>query len=553
MDRTDTATEPAAVEAGSRDGRGGRDPPGAAQEPRAATRQRRAASPGRRARGQGDAAPARRRGGRSTPAAREPGEPTADAATPPSTKPTTAATPADRPEAAAEAAGTPGDATQEPVGRPADAPVATPRRRHGPQPARQPADRPRRRRRPPRTADRGASDAGEHRGASGVDAPRRRRRGAAAAAGAATAAATASATRPLTTGEPTTVTRRPRPRPDPARRRAPRTPPDRTDSGAEAAVAAAGRSGGSRSRRTAGAEPAAPTRRAAADAAPRTQVAGGAASPRAAPRGASARAARATGRDGAPPSRAVPIPAAGHRQADGHHRARRARPDRGARGGRARPALRDPHRARTSMVGNVYLGRVQNVLPGMEAAFVDVGRGRNGVLYAGEVNYSPRTSRARAPRIEQLLKPARPCMVQVTKDPMGGKGARLTAQPQPRRAATSCSRPNQNLQGISRRLGDDARKRLKTLLKRVKPPEHGVIVRTAAEGATEEALEADLRRLLRDLGRHPEAGEEGQGARRPLRGARAHRARRARPVHRRGVPRARHRLASASTTRSWAT
>jgi ribonuclease E len=149
----------------------------------------------------------------------------------------------------------------------------------------------------------------------------------------------------------------------------------------------------------------------------------------------------------------------------------------------------------TSMVGNVYLGRVQNVLPGMEAAFVDVGRGRNGVLYAGEVNYSPEDIEGPAPRIEQMLKPGQAVMVQVTKDPMGGKGARLTAN------LSLAGRylvlaPNQNLQGISRRLGDDARKRLKSMLKRVKPPEHGVIVRTAAEGVSEEALEADLRRLL---------------------------------------------------------
>jgi ribonuclease E len=149
----------------------------------------------------------------------------------------------------------------------------------------------------------------------------------------------------------------------------------------------------------------------------------------------------------------------------------------------------------TSMVGNVYLGRVQNVLPGMEAAFVDVGRGRNGVLYAGEVNYAPEDIEGPAPRIEQILKAGQGVMVQVTKDPMGGKGARLTAN------LSLAGRfivlaPNQNLQGISRRLDDDARKRLKTMLKRVKPPEHGVIVRTAAEAATEEELEADLRRLL---------------------------------------------------------
>jgi ribonuclease E len=149
----------------------------------------------------------------------------------------------------------------------------------------------------------------------------------------------------------------------------------------------------------------------------------------------------------------------------------------------------------TSMVGNIYLGRVQNVLPGMEAAFIDVGRGRNGVLYAGEVNYSPEDIEGAAPRIEQLLKAGQAVMVQVTKDPMGGKGARLTAN------LSLAGRylvlaPNQDLQGISRRLPDEARTRLKALLKRVKPPEHGVIVRTAAESASEEALEADLRRLL---------------------------------------------------------
>jgi ribonuclease E len=163
----------------------------------------------------------------------------------------------------------------------------------------------------------------------------------------------------------------------------------------------------------------------------------------------------------------------------------------------------------TSMVGNVYLGRVQNVLPGMEAAFIDVGRGRNGVLYAGEVNYDPADVEGPAPRIEQLLKPSQAVMVQVTKDPMGGKGARLTAN------LSLAGRylvlaPNQNLQGISRRLGEDARTRLKTMLKRVKPAEHGVIVRTAAEGATEEALEADLRRLLRIWDDIQQAAKKGK-------------------------------------------
>jgi len=150
----------------------------------------------------------------------------------------------------------------------------------------------------------------------------------------------------------------------------------------------------------------------------------------------------------------------------------------------------------TSMVGNVYLGRVQNVLPGMEAAFVDVGRGRNGVLYAGEVNYTPEDLEGPAPRIEQVLKAGQAVLVQVTKDPMGGKGARLTAQISlPGRFVVFA--PNQSLSGISRRLGDNERKRLKTIMRKIKPDEHGVIVRTAAEGASDEALTHDLERLIR--------------------------------------------------------
>jgi ribonuclease E len=151
----------------------------------------------------------------------------------------------------------------------------------------------------------------------------------------------------------------------------------------------------------------------------------------------------------------------------------------------------------TSMVGNVYLGRVQNVLPGMEAAFVDVGRGRNGVLYAGEVNYSLEDVEGPAPRIEQVLKPGQSVIVQVSKDPMGGKGARLTAN------LSLAGRylvlaPDQDLSGISRRLSEDVRKRLKSILKKVKPDRHGVIVRTAAEGATDEQVRDDLERLLRE-------------------------------------------------------
>jgi len=149
----------------------------------------------------------------------------------------------------------------------------------------------------------------------------------------------------------------------------------------------------------------------------------------------------------------------------------------------------------TSMVGNVYLGRVQNVLPGMEAAFVDVGRGRNAVLYAGEVNWSPEDLEGAAPRIEQVLKNGQSVLVQVTKDPIGGKGARLTAQISlPGRYLVLA--PNSAVSGISRRLPDDERRRLKAIFKQLQPDRHGLIVRTAAEGATEAALAADLERLL---------------------------------------------------------
>ncbi|MFL5737302.1 MAG: Rne/Rng family ribonuclease [Actinomycetota bacterium] len=147
-----------------------------------------------------------------------------------------------------------------------------------------------------------------------------------------------------------------------------------------------------------------------------------------------------------------------------------------------------------SMVGNVYLGRVQNVLPGMEAAFVDIGRGRNAVLYAGEVNYSDEDLEGPAPRIEQVLKSGQSILVQVTKDPMGGKGSRLTAQISlPGRYLVLV--PNSQVSGISRRLPDDERRRLKAIVKKLKPESHGLIVRTAAYGASEEALAADVARL----------------------------------------------------------
>jgi ribonuclease E len=150
-----------------------------------------------------------------------------------------------------------------------------------------------------------------------------------------------------------------------------------------------------------------------------------------------------------------------------------------------------------SMVGNVYLGRVQNVLPGMEAAFIDVGKGRNAVLYAGEVNYSPEDLEGAAPRIEHVLKSGNSVLVQVTKDPIGGKGARLTAQiSMPGRYLVLV--PNSDITGISRRLPDEERKRLKQILRTIRPEGHGVIIRTAAEDADEEALAADQARLLEE-------------------------------------------------------
>ncbi|MCF8527420.1 MAG: Rne/Rng family ribonuclease, partial [Candidatus Nanopelagicales bacterium] len=147
-----------------------------------------------------------------------------------------------------------------------------------------------------------------------------------------------------------------------------------------------------------------------------------------------------------------------------------------------------------SMVGNVYLGRVQNVLPSMEAAFIDIGRGRNAVLYAGEVNWDAAGLDGQPKRIEFALKSGDPVLVQVTKDPVGQKGARLTSQVSlPGRFLVYV--PDGSMTGISRKLPDTERSRLKKILKRVMPDDAGVIVRTAAEGAPEEALEADVERL----------------------------------------------------------
>ncbi|MDP9116902.1 MAG: Rne/Rng family ribonuclease, partial [Actinomycetota bacterium] len=148
----------------------------------------------------------------------------------------------------------------------------------------------------------------------------------------------------------------------------------------------------------------------------------------------------------------------------------------------------------TSYVGNVYLGRVQNVLPSMEAAFVDIGKGRNGVLYAGEVNWDAAGLEGKSRAIEQALKSGDVILVQVTKDPIGHKGARLTSQVSlPGRFLVYV--PGGAMTGISRRLPDTERHRLKAVLKKIVPEDAGVIVRTAAEGATEEELTRDVERL----------------------------------------------------------
>ena len=151
-----------------------------------------------------------------------------------------------------------------------------------------------------------------------------------------------------------------------------------------------------------------------------------------------------------------------------------------------------------SLIGNVYLGRVQNVLPSMEAAFVDIGRGRNAVLYSGEVDWEAAAAEGdgknQARRIELALKPGDRVLVQVTKDPIGHKGARLTSQVSlPGRYLVYV--PNGSMNGISRKLPDTERARLKKILKEVLPENTGVIVRTAAEGATEEQLTLDVQRL----------------------------------------------------------
>ena len=153
-----------------------------------------------------------------------------------------------------------------------------------------------------------------------------------------------------------------------------------------------------------------------------------------------------------------------------------------------------PRAASASLVGNIYLGIVQNVLPSMEAAFVDIGRGRNGVLYAGEVNWEAAGLGGADRKIEQALKPGDYVVVQVSKDPVGHKGARLTTQ------VSLAGRylvyvPGASSTGISRKLPDTERQRLKEILREVVPSDAGVIIRTASEGVKEDDIRGDVTRL----------------------------------------------------------
>ncbi len=164
-----------------------------------------------------------------------------------------------------------------------------------------------------------------------------------------------------------------------------------------------------------------------------------------------------------------------------------------------------------SMVGNVYLGKVQNVLPSMEAAFVDIGRGRNGVLYAGEVNWEAAGLGGKERKIEQALKPGDTVLVQVSKDPVGHKGARLTTQ------ISLAGRflvyvPGGSSTGISRKLPDTERKRLKEILRDIVPQDAGVIIRTASEGVSETELARDVERLQATWKTIEEQSKSGSGA-----------------------------------------
>ncbi|HYJ67731.1 MAG TPA: Rne/Rng family ribonuclease [Nocardioidaceae bacterium] len=168
--------------------------------------------------------------------------------------------------------------------------------------------------------------------------------------------------------------------------------------------------------------------------------------------------------------------------------------------------------SQTSLIGNVYLGRVQNVLPSMEAAFIDIGKGRNAVLYAGEVDWNALGMEGKPHRIEDALKSGQTVLVQVTKDPVGHKGARLTGQISlPGRFLVYV--PGGHTSGISRKLPDTERTRLKDVLKQVLPDDAGVIVRTAAEGATEEQLNRDVTALTArwdDIGNKTDSNQAPQ-------------------------------------------
>ena len=161
--------------------------------------------------------------------------------------------------------------------------------------------------------------------------------------------------------------------------------------------------------------------------------------------------------------------------------------------------------------GNIYLGRVQNVLPGMEAAFVDISTPKNAVLYRGDVQYDPEDVETKdTARIEHILRSRQMILCQVTKNPIGAKGARLTQEVSlPGRFVVLI--PNSKTYGISKRLEDSERRRLRTILDRVKPAHHGVIVRTAAEHATEHELTADMTRLLEEWDKIEKASKEATG------------------------------------------
>ena len=161
--------------------------------------------------------------------------------------------------------------------------------------------------------------------------------------------------------------------------------------------------------------------------------------------------------------------------------------------------------------GNIYLGRVQNVLPGMEAAFVDIATPKNAVLYRGDVAFDPGDVETKDnARIEHILRSRQMILCQVTKNPIGAKGARLTQEVSlPGRFVVLI--PNSKTYGISKRLDDGERKRLRSILDRVKPAEHGVILRTAAEDATEQELTADMTRLLAQWSEIEEAAKTANG------------------------------------------